>query len=136
LIRRSTKEEKSTVGAMQAIISGVMTIFFYAIVIAAVWKVFQATSELTEIKKLLTDIRHNTSNPVLSAQAVAAPAPAVSASVPQPVAHTPIAPTPVAVAPPPVNPMPAGPISLEAAEALLREVAAESAALEKSQATR
>jgi hypothetical protein len=118
------------VGPMQAIISSVMTIFFYAIVIAAVWKVFQATSELTEIKKLLTEIRHNTSNPVLTTQAVSAPAPvAVSAPVPQPVA-----PTPIAVAPPPVNPMPAGPISLEAAEALLREVAAESAALEKSQA--
>jgi hypothetical protein len=121
------KRRNITVGPMQAIISSVMTIFFYAIVIAAVWKVFQATSELAEIKKLLTDIRHNTSNPV-----VAAPAPvAVSAPIPQPVARVPIA-----VAPPPVNPMPAGPISLEAAEALLREVAAESAALEKSQVTR
>jgi len=125
------------VGPMQAIISSVMTIFFYSIVIAAVWKVFQATSELTEIKKLLADIRHNTSNPVLSAQAVAAPAPAVSAPV---VVHAPapspqpLPTAPVAVAPPPVNPLPAGPISLEAAEALLREVAAESAALEKSQA--
>jgi hypothetical protein len=116
------------VGPMQAIISSVMTIFFCAIVIAAVWKVFQAASELTEIKKLLTDIRHNTTNPVAATQAVAAPAPvAVSVAAPQPVA-----PTPVAVAPP--TPMPAGPISLEAAEALLREVAAESAALEKSQA--
>jgi hypothetical protein len=114
---------------MQAIISSVMTIFFYAIVIAAVWKVFQATSELAEIKKLLTDIRHNTS--------AATPAPVVvSAPVPQPVAPTPVPRAPIAVAPPPVNPMPAGPISLEAAEALLREVAAESAALEKSQVSR
>ncbi len=86
-------------GPMQAIMSGVMTIFFYAMVIAALFKLFQIATDLGEIKNLLTEMRKN-------------------ASVP--------APKPVAALPPPALP---GPISLESAEALLREVAAESNAL-------
>lgn len=90
-------------GPMQAIMSGVITIFFYALVIAVVWKVFQMATDLSEIKVLLTDLRKT------------AP-PAAMKPVPPPVA---------AVAPPIMT----GPISLESAEALLREVEAESHAL-------
>jgi hypothetical protein len=78
------------VGPMQAIMSGVITIFFYAMVIAAVWKLFLMAGDLSEIKTILSDIRRNT----------ASPAPA----------------DPVAAAPP---------MSLESAEALLREIAPE-----------
>jgi hypothetical protein len=97
------------VGPMQAIMSGVITIFFYAMVIAAVWKLFLIAADLGAIKTLLTDIRRNTASP------------AATNAVPAPLgAATPIP------APPPVL---AGPISLESAEALLREVAAEEHAL-------
>lgn len=97
-------------GPMQAIMSGVITIMFYAMVIAAVWKLFLMASDLSEIKTLLTDIRRNTASPVASqAVPVAAPAPA-----------------------PPVL---AGPISLESAEALLREVAEEEHALSQQTKT-
>ncbi len=98
-------------GPMQAILSSVMTIFFYALVIAAVWKIFQAAAELSEIKKLLTDIRQNTANP--ATRPVPVPEGVAVKSAAQPVAPA--------------------PISLEAAEELLREVAAESEALEKTQ---
>lgn len=103
-------------GATQAISGSVMTIFFCAMVIAAVWKIFQATSELLEIKKLLVEIRHNTSSPI--AQPVVAPIVAAPAAASAPV-----------IAPPPVL---SGPISLEAAEALLREVGEESEAIERA----
>lgn len=94
-------------GPMQAIMSGVISIFFYAMVIAAVWKLFLMASDLGEIKTLLADIRRNTAAPAPIAT------PAAPATKPAPV-------------PPPVL---AGPISLESAEALLREVAAEEHAL-------
>jgi hypothetical protein len=81
---------------MEAIMTGGMTVFFYALVVAAVWKLFQVASDLAEIKTLLSDIRRNTTN-------------SSSAPVAAPLA------------------MP-GPISLESAEALLREVGAESEA--------
>jgi hypothetical protein len=83
---------------MEAIMTGGMTLFFYALVIAAVWKLFQVASDLGEIKTLLSDIRRNTTTSTLA---------------------------PAQAAPPPALP---GPISLESAEALLREVAAESEA--------
>lgn len=97
-------------GPMQAIMSGVITIMFYAMVIAAVWKLFLMAGDLSEIKTLLTDIRRNTAGPV-AAQAVP--------------------PAPVAPAPPVL----AGPISLESAEALLREVAEEEHALSQQTKT-
>jgi len=101
------------VGPMQAIMSGVMTIFYYAMVIAAVWKLFQVASDLGEIKTHLTEMRRTTPIPVPPpAQAVAAPSMPV---------------------PPPVM---AGPISLESAEALLREVEAESHALAAAETTK
>jgi hypothetical protein len=101
---------------MQAILSGVITIFFYAMIIAAVWKLFSMASDLSEMKTILADIRNNTARaaaakPVESSLSAASPA-----GVP---------------APPPVM---AGPISLESAEALLREVAAEEHALTAKQA--
>jgi hypothetical protein len=83
-------------GAMQAIMSGVMTMFLFAMVIVTVWKLFQVSGELNEIKTLLTEMRRTTP-------------PAKSTPTPPPIL--------------------AGPISLESAEALLREVAAESHAL-------
>jgi hypothetical protein len=95
---------------MQAIMQGVITIFFYGMVIAAVWKLFLMASDLTEMKTILSDIRRNTANP----------ATAVS-----PVPAAPVA----AATPVPVPPMLAGPISLESAEALLRQVAEEEHAL-------
>jgi hypothetical protein len=86
------------VGSMEAIMSGVMTIFLYAMVVAMVWKLFQVAADLGEIKTLLTEMRRTT--------------PAAKAE------ETP--------APPPIQ---ARPISLESAEALLRQVEAESQAL-------
>jgi hypothetical protein len=100
------------VGPMQAIMSGVMTIFYYAMVIAAVWKLFQVATDLAEIKTLLKE----------NARPQAAPAP-----IPAAYAAAPYAAAPVQASAPP--PMQAGPISLESAEALLREVEAESHAL-------
>lgn len=89
-------------GPMQAIMSGVMTIFYYALVIAAVWKVFQVATDLGEIKTLLIEMRRTAPTPAMkSVDTVASAPPAILA----------------------------GPISLESAEALLREVAAESHAL-------
>jgi len=86
--------------------SGVMTIFFYAMMIAAVWKLFQMASDLGEIKTLLADIRRHTSGQEMK------PGDAVSSALTR--------------QPPPIL---AEPISLESAEALLREVEAESHAL-------
>jgi len=83
---------------MEAIMSGVMTIFLYAMVVASVWKLFQVAADLGEIKTLLTEMRRTTP----AAKPVETPTP------------------------PPVL---AGPISLESAEALLRQVEAESLAL-------
>jgi hypothetical protein len=101
---------------MQAIMSGVITIMFYAMVIAAVWKLFLMAGDLSEIKTLLTDIRRNTSGPA-AAQSIATAPVAVSAPVP------------------PAPPVMAGPISLESAEALLREVAEEEHALSQQTKT-
>lgn len=113
-------------GPMQAVMSGVITIVFYAMVIAAVWKLFMMAADLGEIKTLLTDIRRNTTGPA----AIASPVPAVgsvavASAVPAGVAQA----APVTPAPAPAPPVLAGPISLESAEALLREVAAEEQAL-------
>ena len=83
-------------GEMQAIMSGVMTLFLFAMVTITVWKLFQVSGELNEIKTLLTEMRRTPPG---------------------------AKPTPT---PPPIL---AGPISLESAEALLREVAAESQAM-------
>jgi hypothetical protein len=98
------------VGPMQAIMQGVITIFFYGLVIAAVWKLFLMAGDLTEIKTLLSDIRRNTTNPAAAVSAVPAAPAAVATQAPVP-------------------PILAGPISLESAEALLREVAEEEHAL-------
>jgi hypothetical protein len=92
----------SIVGPTQAILSSVMSIFFYVIVIAAVWKLFQIGTVLGEIKTILADLRRNAASPIAK---------------------------PVPFAPPALP----GPISLESAEALLREVAAESQVLAASE---
>lgn len=90
-------------GPMQAIMTSVMTIFFYAMVIAAVWKLFQVAADMGEIKTILSDIRRNTG--AKTGQAVVpAAAPAYSASQ---------------------APILAAPMSLESAEALLREIDSE-----------
>ena len=107
-------------GPMQAIMSGVITIMFYAMVIAAVWKLFLMAGDLSEIKTILSDIRRNTAAPAASPVLAAAPVPAAT-----PVAGV----VAVSSPPPPVPPIMSGPISLESAEALLREVAEEEHAL-------
>ena len=111
---------------MQAVLQGVITIFFYAMIIAALWKLFMMAADIGEIKKLLADIRSNTAAPALKAAEV--PASVQVAAIPT--AAVPVATAPVAAAPPPPPvPIPAGPISLESAEALLREIEAEERAL-------
>jgi hypothetical protein len=85
------------VSPLEAIMSGVMTILSYSMVVAVVWKLFQVATDLGQIKALLTEMHR-----------------AQTASMPKPLAPA---------APPPPQ---AGPISLESAEALLREVVAES----------
>ena len=82
-------------GSTQFILSSVMSIFFYAMVVAAVWKLFQIGTDLGEIKTILADIRRNAASPLAKPVPSAFP----------------------------------GPISLESAEALLRQVGAESHAL-------
>jgi hypothetical protein len=94
-----------------------MTMFSYAMVFAALWKLFQVASDLSEIKTLLTEMHRTAPAP--------APLPVVAAVVP--------APAPQAPAPPPIM---AGPISLESAEALLRDVEAESHALAAAERTK
>ncbi len=134
-------------GPMQAILSGVISIFYYAMVIALLWKIFQMATDLSEIKAILADIRRNAAGGAKPAEApLPAPAPvAIAAPVAAPVyVQAPVqvaAPVAAYVAPPapvvaPVQalaPMMSGPISLESAEALLREIAAESEALEAAQ---
>jgi len=100
------------VGPMEAIMSGVMTIFYYAMVIAVVWKLFQVATDLGEIKTMLSEMRR-------------------TAIVPQVKPAEPSFATPSAA--PPLPPVMAGPISLASAEALLREVEAESHALAAAQ---
>lgn len=85
-------------GSMEGIMSGVMTICFYAIVLAVVWKVNQVAADLSEIKTLLVEQCRTSAPPA---------AKPLQATVPVP-------------------PPPPGPISLESAEALLRQVEAES----------
>jgi hypothetical protein len=81
-------------------VTGAITLSLYVLVAAAVWRLFQMATDLSEIKAILADIRRNTAT----------------------AAAKPVEATPRLAPPPP----PAGPISLESAEALLREVAAES----------
>lgn len=111
-------------GPMQAVMQGVITIVFYAMVLAALWKLFMLAADIGEIKKLLTDIRSNTAAPALRP----AELPAGVQVVATPTAAVPVVTTPVAAAPAP-PPVAAGPISLESAEALLREIEAEERAL-------
>jgi hypothetical protein len=98
------------VGPTQAIISSVISVFFYAMVVAAVWKLFQIGNDLGEIKTILVDIRRAAGTPAAPAALTANRAP---------------------VAPP--QTVLDGPISLESAEALLREVAVESQVLEAAE---
>lgn len=102
---------------MQAVLSGAITIIFYGMVVAAVWKLFAMASDLGEIKALLKDIRSNTASSAV-AKHIPTSAPAPMTAGPAPVAARPAA-----------LPVLAEPISLESAEALLREVAEEEQAL-------
>ena len=84
-------------GSMEGIVSGIMTICFYVIVLAVVWKVYQMAADLSEIKKLLVEQCRTAALPAAKPLQAVAPVP-----------------------------RPSGPISLESAEALLRQVEAES----------
>lgn len=95
-------------GPMQAIMSGVMTIFYYSIVIAAVWKLFQVATDLGEIKTMLSEMHRTTILPLVKPVEPSFATPSAAPPLPQ---------------------VMAGPISLASAEALLREVEAESHAL-------
>jgi hypothetical protein len=117
------------VGPMQAVMQGAITILFYAIIIAAVWKLFSMASELAEIKAILKDIRSNPAAAPQIARVPPAAVPVASESVAAATHAAPVASVPVAPPPPPPAPIPAGPISLESAEALLREIEAEERAL-------
>ena len=94
---------------VQAIFSSLITIFFFGMMVATVWKLFQISGELGEIKTMVTDLRRNAGSPAAKPVQSVAPVP---------------------------PPQLAGPISLESAEALLREVAAESEALAASESPR
>lgn len=83
--------------SMEGIMSGIMTLCFYAIVLAVTLKVYQMAADLGEIKTLLVELRRTSAPPAAKSLEVVAPA-----------------------SPPPVL------ISLESAEALLRQVEAES----------
>jgi hypothetical protein len=48
------------VGALQIAVSGVVTLVVYSILLFAVYKIFQISTELSEIKDLLKDIKINT----------------------------------------------------------------------------
>jgi hypothetical protein len=50
------------VDSLQFVISGVFTIIGYGMVLFAVYKIFQISTEVTEIKSLLQDIKRNTSS--------------------------------------------------------------------------
>jgi hypothetical protein len=77
-------------------------------VVAGVWKLFQIGTDLGEIKAILADLRR-------------APGAPAAAAIAKPASF-----------PPPTTVLD-GPISLESAEALLREVAAEAQVLEAAQ---
>jgi len=47
-------------GPLQLIVSGVGSLMVYGIVIAAVYKLFQIATDLSEIKDTLQDIKRNT----------------------------------------------------------------------------
>lgn len=48
-------------GSLQFVISGVLTLIVYSMILFAVYKVFQISTDVTEIKSLLRDIKRNTS---------------------------------------------------------------------------
>ena len=66
-------------GQFQAIFSGVISIFFDALIIAGVWKIFKVGEELNEIKTMLADLRREA--------AIGAPAapPTLGAPLPGPI---------------------------------------------------
>ena len=47
-------------GPLPMAISGLMTILVYALILFAVFKIFQIATDLSEIKELLKDIKRNT----------------------------------------------------------------------------
>ena len=47
-------------GTFQVMIGGVISIVFYSVVLGGLYKLFQISSDLGEIKDLLKDIRRNT----------------------------------------------------------------------------
>jgi hypothetical protein len=48
------------VGALQAVVSGVVTIVVYTLILFGIFKVFQIAGQVSEIKDLLQDIKRNT----------------------------------------------------------------------------
>ena len=60
---------------MQAFVSSVITIVVYAVILAAVVKMFQIGKDLSEIKDLLQDIKRNTTDYAASPPHAPAPEP-------------------------------------------------------------
>ena len=51
-------------GIVQAMVSSTVAMVAYALLIAGVYKIFKMAGDLTEIKDLLRDIKHNTQDPL------------------------------------------------------------------------
>ena len=54
-------------GTFQFMVGGVISIVFYSVVLSGLYKVFQISTELGEIKELLKDIRRENASPVAPA---------------------------------------------------------------------
>ena len=44
-------------GPLQVVFSGVVTLFFYAMILTGVYKLFRIHSELSEMKKMVTELK-------------------------------------------------------------------------------
>lgn len=64
-------------GSLQLIISGVLTLIIYGLALFAVYRIFQISNDVSEIKELLRGIKRNT-------EGAPAPAAAPQVAVPQP----------------------------------------------------
>ena len=111
-------------GFVQTLVSGLLSIVAYGLLMAAVYKIFQLHTEMGEIKALLKDIRNNTDAP--RAPLASAPAPQAVQAAPIPAPAPISAPTIAPAAPSPIPSELSQPMSVESAEALLRQVAMES----------
>lgn len=63
-------------GPMQLVISGILTLIVYSMALFAVYRIFQMSNDVSEIKELLRQIKSNTQDlPPVAAPRVGAAAP-------------------------------------------------------------